>query len=123
LISILAPQQEPAPECFVIPHAGVMTRCNASGADAGGFLDQVVKLDIVIAQDARARCFTSKIGVDERAHDSVLEIFFEVENVVGNSELGGYTPGVPKIIQRTASAVILPKLHRKADDLLASLFQ
>src|SRR5437870_9287078 len=99
---------------------GIVSGRHPIGADAGRLFDEVMKLDVVITKDARARRFASQICLDERRHDRVLEILFKIENVVRNSELCGYTSSVPEIVQGTASAVIAPKLHRETDDLFSA---
>ena len=100
-----------------------MAGCNAIRTDTGGFIDEMMEFDVVIAEDAGTWCLAPEIRFNERSNDGVLKILFQVQDVVWNAELSGDTTGVPQIVERAASAVIAPKLHREADDLFASLFQ
>src|SRR6186997_2250058 len=93
------------------------------GSDSGCTIHEVMKLDVVIAKDAGAGCLAPQIRRDERCDDGVLEVLFEVQDVVGNSQLRGHTSSVPEVVERTAAAVIAPKLHRETDDLFTALLQ
>src|SRR5437868_3748519 len=94
-----------------------MPRCNAIGADTRGLLDEMVKLDVVVAEDAGTRRLSPKICFDERSDHGVLKVLLEIQNVVRNSELRRHTPGIPEIVKRTASSVVSPQLHGETDDL------
>src|SRR5262249_35231433 len=106
-----------------ILHARVMAGCDSVRSNACGSFDEMMKLHVVIAENAWARCLPSQIRIDKWGNDGVLEILFQIQDIVGNGKLVGYTAGIPEIVQRTASAVIAPKLHRKAAVFFASLLQ
>ena len=99
----------------------VMPGCDTIRADAGSLIHQVVKLDVVVAENTGARCFALQITSNERTNNRILEIVLEVQNIERNLQVHGHTPGIPQIVQGAASAVIFPQLHGKADDLLALL--
>src|SRR5262249_19563933 len=69
LLPVAASQQQPPPERLIELHPRVVSRRDAIRSDARGLLDEVMKLDVVVAQDARARRLASKIRRDERRHD------------------------------------------------------
>ena len=118
LVSILAANQQPSLERSVISHARIVSGCDTVCSDASSLIHQVVKLHVVVAKNAWARCFTLQIAVNERTNNRILEILLQIQDIEGNSKMRGHTPCIPEIVQRTASAVVFPELHGKADDFL-----
>src|SRR5262249_45786227 len=105
LFPILSSQQEPAAQCLVELHARVMAGSHAIGSDPRGVFDEVMKLDVVVAQNARTRRFAPEIRVDERRDDGLFEILLEIKDVIRNAQLRRDTTRVPEIVERAASAV------------------
>src|SRR5262245_47467411 len=107
----------------MVLHPGIVSGCNPIRTNTGSFLDQMMKLYIVIAKNAGTRRLASQIRGDKRGNNRLLEILFKIQNIVGNSELYSYPARVPEIVQRAASTVVSPELHGQTDDLLSAFLQ
>ena len=103
------------------------------GADGARGLEQLVELEVVVAQRAGDGRAAGEVLVDEGPHDIALEALLLVDDVVGNAQVLGDAAGVVDIIERTAAAGLgrvgdavlagqaglVPKLEGQADDVFA----
>ena len=107
----------------ILLDAGVMPSGQAVSANLPRHHQQLVKLDVVIAQRARNRRAPGQVFVDERAHNSFLKLVLEVDDVVREAQVLGHTPRVVHIVERAAAVVhrtvamhlrqapLVPELH------------
>ena len=115
----------------IVEDSGVVPCGDALGADAPGGADQLIKLDLRVAETARDGGFPGQVAFDEGADDLLLEALLEIDYVVRNTQKFRHPPRVINIIQRAATAArdliggsdggqtpLVPKLHGKADDRL-----
>ena len=100
------------------------------GADAARGLEELVELEVVVAERAGDRRAAGEILVDEGADHILLEALLLVDDVVGNAEVLGDAAGVVDIIERAAAAGLgcvgdavlageaglVPELEGEADD-------
>ena len=106
------------------------------GADLARRDQQLVKLQMVVAQAARNRRPAGEVLVDERAHDIVLEARLLIDHVIRNAQLLGHVAGVVDIVDGAAAslhrlghalvtgkATLVPKLQGQANDVVAALAQ
>ena len=104
------------------------------GADAARGLEQLVELEMVVAERARDRRASGEILANKRPHHILLEALLLVDDVVGNAQVLGDAAGVVDIIERAAAAGLgrvgdavlageaglIPELERQADDAVAN---
>src|SRR6187399_3284200 len=103
----------------------------------------MMELHEVVAENARARRFTAEVAVHEWRHNRFFKLILEIEHVKRHAEMGGNSPRVPDVVDRTAAsgsgnfgfrgffpgllragcATLIPQLHGQADDLLALVAQ
>ncbi len=125
---VACPKEFIAARKFVATDAGVVASGKTLCADLPGHAQQRLKLHVGIAVGTGNGRASSKILFDERTHDALLELVFEVHNVVGEIQVLRDTLGVVNVIERTAAmlrraiplkfreAALIPQLHRQADD-------
>ncbi len=102
------------------------------GSDLARGGEELVELEVVVAEGAGDGGSACEVLGDEGAHDLGLEAGLLVDEVVGDVELLGYAAGVVDIIYRTASALyglghafvsgeaaLVPELEGEADELVA----
>ena len=106
---------------------------DAAGADGARGLQQLIELEMVVAERAGNRRAPGEILADERPDHILLEALFLVDDVVGNAEVLGHAARVVHVIERTAAAGLgrvgnavlagqaglVPELQREADDVCA----
>ncbi len=81
-----------------------MSRRDAACADRLRGLEQLVKLEVVVAEragDGRASC---QVLGDKGPDDGLFKPLLLVDDVVGNAKMLSDAAGVVNIIQRTAAA-------------------
>ena len=112
---------------------------DARGADLARGCDEIVKLDVIVAERARNGSTAGEIIGDERADDGLLEGLLEIDDVERDAEVAGDAAGVMHVVDGAAAmprspvarrvsgqlrqAALIPKLHGEADDGLAALAQ
>src|SRR5439155_26170194 len=77
---------------------------DAAGADGAGGLEQLVELEMVIAERARNGGAAGEIFAHERAHNVLLKALLLVDDVVGYAEMLGHATGVVHVVERAAAA-------------------
>ena len=106
---------------------------DAVGADGARGLEQLVELEMVVAERAGNGRAAGEILVDEGPDHVALEALLLVDDVVGNAEVLGDVARVVDIVERAAAAGLgcignamlageaglIPKLEGEADDGLA----
>ena len=90
--------------------------------------DEVAELGERVASHAGNRCAALRVFVHEIVDYVSAKTILEIENVVGNAELGGHGSGVLNGIQRAARAVrdrvtVAKQLHRGTDDIVPRFHQ
>ena len=103
---------------------------DALRADAARRLQQLVELDVVVAERAGNRRAPREILIDKRPHHIALEPLLLIHHVIGNAQVLGHAPRVIHVVERTAAARLrrignavlarqprlIPKLQREPDD-------
>src|SRR6185437_15180272 len=108
----------------------IVPRRDLRSANGIRHLQKLVKLDEVVTQRAWDWSAAGEILIHERLHYFLLELLFEVDDVVWNAKLRGDAPGVVNIVERTAApgcflgcevgeAALVPKLHGHPDNRVA----
>jgi hypothetical protein len=109
-----------------------VTCCDAVCTDLRCLVHEMVELDKVVAETAGTGRLAVQVTPNERSNDRIFELVFKVQNVEGKSEVRRHAPGIPNVVDRTATAdslrifflltlkfsPLIPKLHRETDDLL-----
>ena len=99
------------------------------GAEVAGDIEQVVKLDRLVAAYARHRGFAAQVTIGEFLDHRVTETAFVIEHIVGDADLFGSHAGVVDILASAAGTglfqrrAVIVKLERDADDFIAGLMQ
>ena len=88
---------------FVEGDAGVVAGSDFFGTDAGGHLEEGFELDEVVAEGAGDGGAAVQVIVDERAHNVLFELIFEVDDVVGDAEELGDVAGVIDVVDGAAT--------------------
>ena len=111
---------------------GVVPGGDAAGADGARGLEQLVELEVVVAERARDRRASGEVLADEGPHNVLLEALFLVDDVVGDAEVLGDASCVVDIVERAAAAGLgsvgypvlagearlIPELQGQPDDAL-----
>ncbi len=124
--------EDPAVALGVVLVAGVVAGGDAVGADLAGGDEQLVELQVVVAERAGDGRASGEILVDEGADDVALEAVLLVDDVVGDAEVLGDAAGVVDVIDGAAAALhllghaflageaaLVPELQGEADELVA----
>ena len=120
---------------FVAADAGVVAGSEAIGADLAGHAKKRFELHVGIAIGAGDGSTAAEIVFDEGADDAVLELRFEIDDVVRKIQVLRDPLGVVNIVERTAAvlsgsvalefrqAALVPELHGEADNGAALLLK
>ena len=106
-----------------------MAGSDAVGADLARGDEQLIELEMVVAERAGDGRASGEILLDEGADDVALEALLLVDDVVRDVEVLGDAAGVVDIIDRAAAALhllghaflagetaLVPELQREADE-------
>ncbi len=106
------------------------------GADLARRDQQLIELEMVVAQAARNRRASGKILGDERPHHVVLEALLLIDHVVRNAERLGHAARVVNVVDGAAASLhrlrhalmpgqpaLVPELQRESHDVVALLAQ
>src|SRR6185503_18674236 len=99
-LGIAAPVKLEAGPAGLAPH--VMAGSERRGAELFRALQQVAKLDLLIAGDARHRRLACEIAVGERAHHVLRKPRLIVEYVVGNAQGLRHAAGILNVLAGAA---------------------
>ncbi len=127
--------ENPAVSLGVVFVDRVVTSGDAVGADGAGGLEELVELEVVVAERTGNGCAPGQILADEGADDVLLEALLLVDYVIGNAEVFGDMACVIDVVERTATACLgrvgntmlageaglVPKLESEADYILPFL--
>ena len=124
--------EDPAAAGLVVMVAGVVAGGDAVGADLAGGGEELVELEVVVAEGAGDGRAAGEVLVDEGADDLGLEAGLLVDEVVGDVELLGYAAGVVDVVDGAAAALdglghafvsgeaaLVPELEGEADEGVA----
>src|SRR5262249_9118719 len=120
-VKLEAPQARPAPD--------IMTGSERRGAELLRGLQQILELDLLVADHARHRRLAGKIAVGELAHDSLGEPRLVIEDIVRNAERLRHVSGILDILAgatgplATDRFAMIVHLKRDADHVVALAFQ
>ena len=105
---------------------------DALGADAAGGLEELVELQVVVAERAGDGRAAGEVFADEGLDDVLLEAALLVDDVVGDAELLGDAACVVDVVERAAAsgdllgdaflasqAALVPELKGEADEGVA----
>ena len=122
-----------APGLLVATHAAVVAGGQPFSADLLRGRQQVVKLDVVVAQRAGDGRLAGQVALDEGPHHVGLKALLEVDHVEREAEEVGHAAGVVGVVERAAAAgvdnrqrprrsstrglqaALVPELHGQAD--------
>src|SRR5215471_6637178 len=92
---------------------------------------QLIKLQVIVAETARDGRAPGKVLFDERTHHVTLKALLMIHDVIGYSDLLSHTAGIVDVVERAAATVnrfrhalassqppLVPELHRQADDVV-----
>ncbi len=130
---IRRPLQNPALARGVILVDRVVSGGNRIRADGSRRLQQLVELQMVVAERAGNRRAPGEVLRHKRPHHILLEALLLVHHVVGNAEVLGHAPRVVHVVERAAAARLgrvgnpmlarqprlIPELEREADNVRA----
>lgn len=97
--------EDPALARFVEVVAGVVASGDAVGSDLAGGEEELIELEVVVAEGAGDGRASVEVLVDEGADDVGLEAILLVYDVVGDSELLGYGSGVVDVVEGATAAL------------------
>ena len=126
------PLQNPAPALLVVLVHRVVAGGDALRADAARRLQQLIELEMVVAERAGNRRAPGQVLIDKRPHHVALEPLLLVDHVIRNAQVLGHVPRVVHIVNGTAAARLrrvrnavlaceprlIPKMQRQPDDAL-----
>src|SRR4051812_1113298 len=108
-----------------------MASSNLLRTDLPGENQELVKLQVVVAQTARNRRTAREILAHERANNIPLEPLLMVHDIVRNAQALGDIPGVIDVVHGTAASLhllghplatgepaLVPKLHCQPDQVV-----
>ena len=123
--------QQPAATASVERNAGVVACRHALCADLLRDDQELIELQMIVAEAAGDGRTSRKILFDERAYDVPLESLLVVDDVVGDADLLGDAARVVDIVDGTAAslhrlghaifsgqAALVPELHGQADNVV-----
>ena len=100
-------------------------------ADLASHDQQLIKLEVVVAQAARDGRASGEVVLHEGSHDLALEALLVVDDVVRNADELGNGPGVVHVVERattalhglghallTGEAALVPELHGQTDHVV-----
>jgi len=108
--------------------ACVVTGGDGFGAGLRGHVEELVKLDEVVAERARDGSAAGDVVLDEGLDDLLFEALLEVDDVERDAERLGHPARIVDVVERAAAAgraafgdqlghaLLVPELHRHADD-------
>src|SRR5687767_9791386 len=102
---------------------------NVFGAELPGAIDEIAKLEALVADDAWVRRAASFVFFGEVIDDLLLEIRGLIDEIVRDAEFVRDRPGVHDRLRSTAlvfgarNTILRPKLQGDADDVVALLEQ
>ena len=95
--------EDPAAALRVVLVAGVVAGGDAVGADLARGDEQLIELQMVVAERAGDGRASGEILVDEGADDVALEALLLVDDVVGDVEVLGDAAGVVDVVDASSS--------------------
>src|SRR6266404_3848409 len=133
----IASTQKPVTVGFRIEfNPRVVAGRNLLATETKGKTIQRCELQTTVAGHAGDWRLTVQITGDERLNYVTLELAFEIENVEGKAEFLRDAPCIVNVVERATprrqrlaifvhadAEVLIPQLHRKADQFVALLFQ
>ena len=121
--------EDPALARLVEVVAGVVAGGDAVGADLAGGGEELVELEVVVAEGAGDGRAAGEVLADEGLDDVGFEALLLVDEVVGDVELLGYAAGVVDVVDGAAAALdgfghalvsgeaaLIPELEGEADE-------
>ncbi len=124
--------EDPAVADGVEVIAGVVAGGDTLGADLAGGEEELIELEVVVAEGAGDGGAAGEVFADEGADYLFLEAVLGVDEVVGNVEVFGYVAGVVDVVYGTAAALdggghafaageaaLVPELEGEADEGMA----
>ena len=129
LARIRGPLQEPASAGLVVLIARVVAGRDQLRADLPRGQQQLIELEMVVAQAAGNRRAPGQVLGDERLHHLALEALLVVDQVIRNAQPLGHAPRVIDIVHGAAAALdlfrhalapgeaaLVPELHGEPDE-------
>src|SRR5271167_2029441 len=117
---------------MVVSHAGVVAGSYAFRADLAGDYQELIELQVIVAEAARDGRTPGKIFRDERANDLALEALLVIHHVIRNADVLGDAAGIVNIVEGAASSLhglghafvtgepaLVPELHGQADEVVS----
>jgi hypothetical protein len=101
-------------------HAGVVSSGDSVESEAQPPVEKAPELEVPVALDTRVRSGTGRVRPNVGAHDPLVELLGEVEDVMVDLEPIGHSPGIVDVGDRAAPGVRCspPELHRGTHDVV-----
>ena len=132
LAGIRRPLQDPARSLRIVLIASVVAGSNLLRPNLPGGQQQLVELQVVVAQAAGNGRAPGEVFVDEGANHIALEALLVVHHVVGNRQHLRHPPGVVYVVDRAAASLhllrhsilvcqpaLVPQLHGQPDQVVS----
>jgi hypothetical protein len=90
---------------------------------------QLVKLDLLVADDTRNRCFAGNVAFGEGLHNSRLEALLVIQDIVRDAELIGHPARIVNVLSGTTGSpaphglAMVVKLQGDADHIITLLLE
>src|SRR5690349_15761553 len=97
--------QQPSSALVVVLDPSIVPGRQQVGANLPCRDQELVKLQVIVAETTRNRCTARKILFDERLHHVPLEALLLVDDVIRNAEGFGHASRVVHIIQGAATSL------------------
>jgi hypothetical protein len=130
---VIAPAQQVESPAGILGDARVMSGGQGGGPQANRAIEQGGELQVAVAVRTRNRRPAGDVLADEVGDHCVIELRFEVEDVVGNADRRGDAPGIVQVVDGAARAVrssgiggaagVVVQLHRHSDHVVTLLGQ
>lgn len=97
--------EDPAVAGLVEMVASVVAGGDALGADLAGGEEELIELEMVVAEGARDGGAAGEVFADEGANDFFFEACLSIHQIVGNSQVLGYMTRVVDVVDGAAAAL------------------
>lgn len=121
--------EDPAVADGVEVIAGVVAGGDSLGTDLAGGEEELIELEVIVAEGAGDGGSAGEVLADEGANDFFFEAVLRVDEVVGDAEVLGYVAGVVDVVDGAAAALyafghafaaseaaLVPELEGEADE-------
>src|SRR5215471_17352859 len=99
------PPEQPAIALRIKFTAGIVSRRQEIGPNLAGSDQQLIELEMIVAEAAGNRRTSGKILLDKRTHYVILKPLLVIHDVIRNAQVFSHATGVVDIVNRTAASL------------------